>query len=257
MNPYFAYQKKLKDEYPKAYMEWTASKTQANGFTPVKFKYNTSLQGEVVKAMISELNHLGFSRRELTQIFSKKFKMLPSMFDKLINGERSMGVWELPHLLKYSGLTLSIKPSRSSNYSYRIEGIRNELLVIISRVPFFHIIINTENVYDYRVDLSKEEHLRYLKPSDKTAERYFKFIKGALRWYFKTLQNKTNYPFDMVHFKALFIVKFNNNETRHLTVHNKDKEKHRLEIPTEVIETMEEELSSKEYYVITTSKDDI
>lgn len=254
-NPYFVRNKKLKDEYPKAYMEWSMNDTLFNGYTPVKFHYNTSFQGKVTEAMMQELRLLGFNKRELSQIFSKKFKMLPQLFEKLLNGERVLGVWELPHLLKYAGLTISIKPSRQ-NYSYKIEGKNKELLLIVSRVPFFFIVINTENLYDFRVDFSLEEHLKYLKPHDKTVDRYFKFVRKALHWYFIKLQQKEKYPFDMKHFKALFLIKFKNNETRHYSV-DKKPETPKLDVDMEVIEAMAEELNGKDFYTITNSKEEI
>lgn len=176
----------------------------------------------------------GFSKEKMRRMLIKKTGTPVSNVNWSLNGTHALRLWEIDILAKAVGIEVVFKKCKTGDERYRVkeEGLKNELLILQSLdFPRFHIRFKKDNLYDFNVDFSQDQHLRFVDASRRGVNDYFRHVKDLCDWYFIRVSEKKKLPFDVVRFKALFIEKFAKNETHHVnTSAKKDEAKWEEEI---------------------------
>lgn len=240
-------------DYPKAHLEWKKGKAQHNGFVPPVFDFNSNhFQKEFVEVFLAQMKSYGFNSSETEAILSKRINMKPLLFRRMVFGRRGVMLWEIPLLLEIAGLKLNIKKIKD-RFSYHSEGTNNELLVIKCKIPKFKAVFNKNDLYDFDVFFNEDKYILHcVSKRDKKARagKYFSIFKQMLSWYFLKKRGKKQYPFSIYRIHALFLDKYEKNETKHM--HGNSKPENRPSITDEDEEEDMERFieDDEEYYNI-------
>lgn len=183
------------------------------------FNYKQHFQKELLDLIYEVGTSNGFTKYATGVIVRSKSGMPRSNYQWAHRGTIGWKLWEVRNICEVFGIGVKFtKPQAMGDkrYSVETEGINREFLVLrSSNYPKFFVSMRKDNLYEFTVNFQEDAHIRLLDSSRKKWNHYFHFLKDIWRWYFIRYSGKKKLPFDLKKMEALFVLKFEANETLH------------------------------------------